>query len=188
MKANKSKALTIIGAYTVITFLDILFTYIGTPDLTFEANPLVAVYGHGWGVLLGVNLIVHIIYCLLVYYAYGVYQTPKLVAANQQELKLKIEDAQNWQYTFAMFGKGLGYSMLIARSLVVTEWGAKLLGKPLVLYTKLRGITPFARPDIFLAGILTIILSVKWIVQEGRNMKNLATVKEPTTEIKEEAL
>ena len=43
--------------YTEVTAADLGLTYLATPNLEMEGNPLVAVYAFGWGALLFVNLL-----------------------------------------------------------------------------------------------------------------------------------
>ena len=43
------KFFIIISTYFLFSILDILFTYIGTPDLKYEANPFVLFVHNNWG-------------------------------------------------------------------------------------------------------------------------------------------
>ncbi|MCL2188524.1 MAG: hypothetical protein FWC16_06670 [Defluviitaleaceae bacterium] len=68
-----------------LTFSDLFITFIVTPDLTWEANPLVSVLGFGWGALIGVNIKGNIIFACLFYFCFVKYERPDIHANNLRE-------------------------------------------------------------------------------------------------------
>lgn len=53
----------------LVRILDAYLTYVITPDLRYEANPLVSIWNHGWMTLFFVNIIVVLLCILLLYYS-----------------------------------------------------------------------------------------------------------------------
>ncbi|UCH89270.1 MAG: hypothetical protein JSV49_01085 [Thermoplasmata archaeon] len=63
------KRLAILGSLVVIAdLLDITSTYLATPDLAFEWNPLVRSYGWGWEAIIMLHLVVDIIFIAWIWY------------------------------------------------------------------------------------------------------------------------
>jgi len=59
-----------VALYIVLDCIDFLLTYIGTPDLAREANPLVMIYGFGWKALIISAVIYFFIFALIMYFVF----------------------------------------------------------------------------------------------------------------------
>lgn len=68
MKLKLLKFWIITISFFILTIADFSLTYIATPDLRFEANPLVTVFGLGWPALIVVNIVGAIFFVLSTYY------------------------------------------------------------------------------------------------------------------------
>ena len=73
MKTRLSKKIQFV-LFSIITLIiglfDMLSTYIGTPDLSSEANPIVNKFGGGWIALILVNVILISVFIALYYYSF----------------------------------------------------------------------------------------------------------------------
>ncbi|MCL2757019.1 MAG: hypothetical protein FWD43_02930, partial [Coriobacteriia bacterium] len=169
------------------------FTYIGTPDLSMEANPLVAYFGFGWGALFIANVIGISFQIVFAYYAFIGYKSPLLPYKGFKEffsmLYYKRPDKfkwsfykfpKNWKPVLAMSGYALAIAPLIARAVVVFQWVLVLTDAPmLVAYNSFRSLFPFTRFDVFLACIVVIALLIVWQYREYRiNKKRILSVEQ----------
>lgn len=180
---NRKKAWILIGLYTLITIADCGITRYATPNLRLEANPLVALLGYGWPALILANVISLIIYSVLVYYSFGVYKTPVIRAANEQELKNQLKK-EGKGHIFAMFGYSFGYSMIFARLLVVFNWLIRIFdlnGHILKKYKSFRYLIPSGRVDLLLVAVLTAVFCVIWMIKEEKRKKANAVIIPPET-------
>ena len=76
MKSNKLKFWLCCTAYLVTIILDLLFTYIATPNLLLEGNPLFNMMDFGWSGLIILNVVTFIGYILMAWYAFIKYKRP----------------------------------------------------------------------------------------------------------------
>ncbi|MEG2720768.1 MAG: hypothetical protein RR914_05520, partial [Oscillospiraceae bacterium] len=76
MKTKKQKFVLLTIFYFLITFLDLLLTYLSSPDLSLEGNPLVVNLKFGWFELILINVITFAVYFAMAYYAYIKYKPP----------------------------------------------------------------------------------------------------------------
>ncbi len=72
---KKVKFWVLIAIYLLLAFADGALTYINTPDLSNEGNPLVAKLGLGWGALAIANIVIFILFFAAAYYSFFKYQT-----------------------------------------------------------------------------------------------------------------
>ena len=70
MNSKKKMFYITCGAYLLTIILDLLFTYIATPNLLLEGNPLYDSFNFGWTGLIAINVITFIGYVLMSYYAF----------------------------------------------------------------------------------------------------------------------
>ena len=72
MKADKGRFnfLLSCSAYLLATILDLVFTYIATPNLLLEGNPLSNQPNFGWTGLIAINVITFIGYVFMARYAF----------------------------------------------------------------------------------------------------------------------
>lgn len=77
MKTNNKQGFFFASAsYLAVTFLDLYLTYIATPDLELEGNPLYNVLFFGWPGLITINIASYIFYCVIAYYGFIAYKRP----------------------------------------------------------------------------------------------------------------
>ncbi|MBQ8539642.1 MAG: hypothetical protein IJ433_08325 [Ruminococcus sp.] len=83
-RKNKIAFFAIISFMFVISVIDNLLTYIGSPDLSKESNPLVHTLGFSWAGLLAMNVILYALDVFMAYYVFIGYE-PKIVACNSKK-------------------------------------------------------------------------------------------------------
>ena len=131
MKKVKFWSLVILLA--LLVFADGLLTFINTPDLSMEGNPLVAKLGLGWVALATANIFVFVLIFIAAYYSYFKYKT-----IYTKETKFTAYCSQIIYDRPDMFWKGivpkhitpfiaaLGfsglYALIVARAILVFEW------------------------------------------------------------------
>ena len=72
---KKARFWILIAIYLLLAFADGALTYINTPDLSLEGNPLVAKLGLGWGALAIANVAVFALFFTASYYSFFKYKT-----------------------------------------------------------------------------------------------------------------
>lgn len=171
--------------YAEITAADLGLTYLATPDLTMEGNPLVLQYDFGWNALMAVNLLTFAVYVFMAWYAFYRYKPRRSVET--QHIKRYLSDItyddpalgkagmirlpKHWAPQIACLCYSVVGAIPFSRSVIVAEW--------LLLYThtyaprffRIVAFFPLGRIDFFLAVILAWILSSVWIYREFRENK-----------------
>lgn len=155
---QRVKAAILTVLFTLLTMSDIFLTWLNTPDLSREANPLVANLGYGWPVLIGVNLLAVIAYALLVHYCFVTY--PK----RKQNHRSGVGKPAS--HLLGLLGFTVAYSLVIARLIPVIDWLSITLARDFVRFNKIVGIFPTKRPDIVCAGTIAFISAIFWTVRE----------------------
>lgn len=186
---RKLKCCSLLGILLLLMLLDGLLTYINTPDLAREANPLVTVFGLGWGALFTANLIAFILLFLLAWQAFVKYDTLVAPAENRREYLSQLyfgrpdkfiwtlyKLPKKWGPVFAMFGYVFLFSMMLARVILVFEWLTVDVRVP--VYDDLRRMAPYGRLDIVLALLFAVYLIFRWIDMEYKKSQGLAAVTE----------
>ena len=84
MKSKKKMFCITCSAYLLTIILDLLFTYIATPNLLLEGNPLYDSLNFGWSGLIVINVITFIGYVLMSYYTFIKYKPP---LSNETDMK-----------------------------------------------------------------------------------------------------
>ena len=179
------------GAYLLTIVLDLLFTYIATPNLLLEGNPLYNQTNFGWTGLIAINVITFAGYVLMAWYAFIKYKPP---VTNETDMKrylayINYGDAdgyvpmmwklpKNWAPQTACLCWSVVCVLPFCRMIIVLEWFLMILRirNPLTeLFFTIVACFPMGRIDIFLAVIGTWILSFVWIKREFK--KNLDEIK-----------
>jgi len=129
-------------AFSIITFVmaaaDLTITYIGSPDLAFEANPLVTVFGLGWSALIIANIIVYAFTVTLLYIAFIKYKRKVVQCEDFMQymsmLYFDRPDKQKWLWykfpkgkekmimSFAPVGYAVAYVFPIVRFIAIFGW------------------------------------------------------------------
>ena len=73
--SKKLKYLLTLSVYVILMLADGFLTFINTPDLSMEANPLVLYLGLGWGALFIANLLGFIFFAWITWYTFIKYET-----------------------------------------------------------------------------------------------------------------
>ncbi|MGN0520710.1 MAG: hypothetical protein ACI4LB_08220 [Candidatus Fimenecus sp.] len=175
-----------------MTVADLGLTYLATPDLKMEGNPLVTEYSLGWGALLTVNVLTLVFYILMAWYAFYRYQ-PRL-SLETESMKRYLSDITYDDPTVGKFGMlrppkhwapqiaCLCYSVVaalpFARSIIVAEWILLYTDAYAPRFFRIVSYFPLGRIDFFVAVFLAWILSSVWIYREFReNKKQVSFIK-----------
>lgn len=182
MKSNKLKFWLCCIAYLVTIILDLLFTYIATPNLLLEGNPLFNMMDFGWSGLIILNVVTFIGYILMAWYAFIKYKRPVTDETDMKRYLAKINygDAdsyvpmmwklpKNWAPQIACLCWSIVCVLPFCRMIIVLEWFLMIIGfRNIVTETFFTIVTlfPMGRIDIVLAVIGAWILSFVWIKKE----------------------
>ena len=150
------KFYVLVSVYLILVLLDGLVTYIHTPDLALEGNPLVYYLGFGWGALFISNFIGFVLVVCAAYNTFVRYETIICSARNRREYSSYIfynrldkfewlfiphRNKANWKPAWAMLGYGFVYTLIIHRIILVSEW---IFNMP-ALYRYLDRLLPFGQ-------------------------------------------
>ena len=194
MKERKIKFWLAILAYLAVTVLDLVFTYIATPNLLLEGNPLMDQLNMGWVGLIAINVITYAGYVVMARYAFLKYNRP---VTNETDLRrylslLNYGDAdkyvpmmwrlpKHWGPQTACLCWSVVCALPFCRLIIVFEWLLMILGVRTIwssLFFLIVSWFPMGRIDIVLAIIFAWILSFKWINREYvANLKEIAERK-----------
>ena len=180
---NKKKMFYITcGAYLLTIILDLLFTYIATPNLLLEGNPLYDSLNFGWTGLIVINVVTFIGYVLMSYYAFIKYKPP---VSDETELKRYLAHInygdpdkyvpmmwklpKNWGPQTACLCWSVVCVLPFCRMIIVLEWFLMILriqNLGTIIFFTIVSMFPLGRIDIFLSVIGAWILSFVWIKKE----------------------
>ncbi len=177
-------------AYLLTIVLDLLFTYIATPNLLLEGNPLYDSFNFGWTGLIVINLITFIGYVLMSYYAFIKYKPP---FSNETDMKRYLAHInygdpdkyvpmmwklpKNWGPQTACLCWSVVCVLPFCRMIIVFEWFLMILriqNEATIIFFTIVSMFPLGRIDIFLAVIGAWVLSFIWIQKEFKaNLKEI---------------
>ena len=180
---NKKKMFYITcGAYLLTIILDLLFTYIATPNLLLEGNPLYDSLNFGWTGLIVINVVTFIGYVLMSYYAFIKYKPP---VSDETDLKRYLAHInygdpdkyvpmmwklpKNWGPQTACLCWSVVCVLPFCRMIIVLEWFLMILriqNLGTIIFFTIVSMFPLGRIDIFLSVIGAWILSFVWIKKE----------------------
>ena len=183
--------LTIINLMASIADLGI--TYIGTPDLSREGNPLVYTFSLGWNSLIITSVIVFIVIVVLLYYAFfqfkrvvvqceGFRQYMSMVFFNRPDkfiwtLYKFPKNKIGWSYFAASLGLGLALVIPIGHLFAIILWIGIINDLNFVhIYHNLFNIiiTPIGRTDTLIGGvILFLFIYYYWFSKEYKINKKI---------------
>ena len=188
---NKKKMFYITcGAYLLTIILDLLFTYIATPNLLLEGNPLYDSLNFGWTGLIVINIVTFIGYVLMSYYAFVKYKPP---VSDETDLKRYLAHInygdpdkyvpmmwklpKNWGPQTACLCWSVVCVLPFCRMIIVLEWFLMILriqNLGTIIFFTIVSMFPLGRIDIFLSVIGAWILSFVWIKKEFKaNLKEI---------------
>ncbi|HZJ76031.1 MAG TPA: hypothetical protein VFD25_05530, partial [Clostridia bacterium] len=177
MRKNKYKIFFLaVTAYFAVCALDLSLTYIATPNLYLEGNPLVAYLDIGWTGLILINIITFAFYVALAYYAFVAYKVPK---SNETELRRYLADInygdpnktvpfmwklpKHWGPQIACLSWSVALALPISRLIIVFEWLLLIFHVKAHWFFNIVILFPTGRIDFFIAVLLAWILSFVWI-------------------------
>lgn len=182
MKKKKTAFIILTTSYFLITAADLILTYLATPDLSLEGNPLVTGYRFGWAGLLAVNAVTLLLYFVMARYAYVKYRSP--LSDETEDIKRYLADIsygdpektslgmwrlpKYWAPQIACLCYSVSTALPFARAVVVVEWFLMLNHIRAPFFFTIVAMFPLGRIDFFIALILAWILSGVWIKKEFR--------------------
>lgn len=190
MNSKKKMFFITCGAYLLTIILDLLFTYIATPNLLLEGNPLYDSFGFGWTGLIAINVITFIGYVLMSYYAFIKYKPPVSDETDMKRYLAHINYGdpdkyvpmmwklpKNWGPQTACLCWSVVCILPFCRMIIVLEWFLMILkiqNMGTIIFFTIVSVFPMGRIDIFLAVIGAWILSFIWIKKEYKaNLKEI---------------
>ena len=194
MKSGKFKFYMWCLAYLVTIILDLLFTYIATPNLLLEGNPLFNQLDFGWSGLIILNVVTFVGYVLMAWYAFIKYKRPITDETDMKRYLAKINygDADSYVPMMWKLPKHWGpqtaclcWSVVcilpFCRMIIVFEWFLMILGVRNIatqIFFTIVSLFPMGRIDIILAVIGAWILSFVWIKKEFKaNLEEIESRK-----------
>ncbi len=188
MNKNRKDFFICCISYLFVTVLDLVFTYIATPNLLLEGNPLFNNLNFGWAGMIILNTVTYIAYVAMAYYAFIKYKPP---VTNETDMKkylayINYGDAdkyvpmmwklpKNWGPQTACLCWSVVTSLPFCRMIIVIEWFLMIMKIKAPLFYTIVAMFPMGRIDIFLAVIAAWCLSFVWIKREFN--KNLTEIE-----------
>lgn len=178
----------------IITIVDLLLTFIGTPDLSKESNPLVYTAGLGWVGLITANIIVITLFISLYYYSFVRFKPPVVQCTGFKEFYSIINFNQPDKFVWTLYKipkNKLAYSYLLAcggfitavasilRIRVVLEWIGILSNSDFIysyfrLIENISFVTPIGRFDMILFLLFpTIFACFYWYYRQYKINKSI---------------
>lgn len=163
----------------LLTLMDGVLTFINTPDLKLETNPLISIFGLGWMALFIANAALYILYVVGGYFVLIKYRTPQYKVNNIREFVSQMfygrEDKFSWIFykmpkNLKPFWASIAYAYLymapLARCILVFEWLMYTFDIDVAIYDQIRSFMPFQRVDILLGLVVFFYLIFYWVVKE----------------------
>jgi hypothetical protein len=138
MKNNKKFFWFLLLTYLLVAASDLGLTYIGSPDLSNEANPLVTILGFGWKALIISDIMFFMFYVWLAYFSLIQYKRVTIKCEGiKQFVSLFLYDRPDkfawilwrlpvnkaaWKRALAPIGYSLSLSLVIAKTVLIVEW------------------------------------------------------------------
>lgn len=188
-KRERKKEFTLLViTYFLVTVLDLVLTYIATPNLVFEGNPLVNAFSWGWVELVALNAVTYVLYVIMAYYGFIRYKPPR---SGETELRRYLADInygdpdkvvpmmwklpKHWGPQMACLCWSASLALPLSRLIIVFEWLLMILRIPWRAFFKVVAVFPGGRIDMFLAVLVAWGLSFLWIRLEFK--ENLKRIK-----------
>ncbi len=173
------------ASYLFVALLDGLLTFLNTPDLSMEGNPLVSVLGLGWGALLIANAIGLALFFAIAYFAYaGAPVHTYVEVSNRREYlsQIAFDRPDKFAWTFYKFPKtrrswklllepmlrALVFAMIFSRLVLVLEWTAVTFDVYPNAYIRFRNAMPFDRVDIWVMLLIFFVLYFVFLDRDFR--------------------
>lgn len=180
MKKKKTAFIALTISYFLITAADLILTFLATPDLSLEGNPLVTNYRFGWVGLVAINAVTFLLYFVMARYAYIKYRPPE--SNETEDVKRYLADItygdpektsfgmwrwpKYWAPQIACLCYSVSTALPFARIVVVIEWFLLLNHIRAPFFFTVVAMFPMGRIDFFIALLLAWVLSGVWIKNE----------------------
>lgn len=180
MKKKKTAFIILTISYFLITAADLILTFLATPDLSLEGNPLVTNYRFGWVGLVAINAVTFLLYFVMARYAYIKYRPPE--SNETEDVKRYLADItygdpektsfgmwrwpKYWAPQIACLCYSVSTALPFARIVVVIEWFLLLNHIRAPFFFTVVAMFPMGRIDFFIALLLAWVLSGVWIKNE----------------------
>ena len=164
------------GAYLSVTALDLWLTYLATPNLYLEGNPLIDVLGWGWTGLILINVVTCVGYLFMARYAFIKYEPRKSAERDmkrylsdinygdpEKSVPLMYKLPKDWGPQLACMCWSVCLALPFSRLIIVLEWFLMLMRIPAPNFFSVVMLFPGGRIDFFVAVILAWMLSFVWI-------------------------
>lgn len=182
MKRQKIKFWILISIDIIMMLSDGLLTYINTPDLKMEGNPLVSVFGLSW-ISLGIaNILIFILIFGTAYYSYIKYETVINDKTTYKEYFSQIlydrpdkfwasiyKTPKHFGPAVASYGYAMLYASIVARIVLVFEWLCETFNINNSKYIAFTNKFCFSRPDVILGIIVFIVMMFYWFYKEFKS-------------------
>lgn len=155
----------------LIHLMDGLVTFVNTPDLEMEGNPLVSRLGFGWGALFTANLIGFIVIVLSAW-CFCRYEHVKIPSKNTFDYLMKLLYGENYKPVWFWYKFSRNYRAVLAWSSYAIYWG-ETAGAPVFVIgwlLRMLHIRPFWWRDYWIAGgigLAVILWSMYRWMREG---------------------
>ncbi|MCI9295916.1 MAG: hypothetical protein HFI10_00625 [Lachnospiraceae bacterium] len=133
-KRTKYRFIRLSAGNLLIHLMDGLITFVNTPDLKREWNPLVRIWGFGWEALFAANLIGFVFIVLATWY-FGKYEHISIPSKNMFDYYMKLfygenykpiwvlyKHSKNWKSQFALIGYACYWGVTIGALFPVIGW------------------------------------------------------------------
>ena len=198
MAIKKLKFLILLAINAVLILADGVLTYINTPDLSMEGNPLVAKLGLGWGALAIANIIGFAVILITGYYCFCKYETiycdqtkftryASQIVYHRPDKFYAIGIPKDIRPFIAMMGYMHMCTMPIGRAILVAEWTlitlirqthAKWIVSICREYFHIRNQYFHGKLHLIVATAASVILAFVWLYKEYRaNLKKVQNVE-----------
>ena len=174
-------------SYLVVTVLDLYFTYLGTPNLALEGNPLYNVVFFDWSGLITLNVVTFIFYALISYYGFIGYKRP---VTKETDLKKYLsyisfgdpdkyvammwKAPKYWAPQIACLCWSVAVILPFARLFIVILWFFLIMKIDDTLFYTIVASIPMGRIDVVIAVLGAWVLSFVWIAKEFKeNLKSI---------------
>ena len=101
-KKSKFRFIRLSIGNLLIHLMDGLITFVNTPDLAMEGNPLVSKLGLGWGALFTANLISFLLIVLMTWY-FCKYDHERIPSKNAYDYYMKLFYGENYKRSWFWF-------------------------------------------------------------------------------------
>lgn len=146
----------------LIHLMDGLVTFVNTPDLAEEGNPLVSRFGFGWGALFTANLIGFIAIVLVTWY-FCRYEHAKIPSKSVFDYMMKLLYGEDYKPVWFWYKFAKNRRAMLAWGCYGVYWGMTAAAPVFVVGWLIRmlHIRPFWWKDYWVAGIVSVA-AVVW--------------------------